>query len=193
MINKNPIDFELEQIQQNLLEYMQAHWRLFMFEGVFFILFGFAAIIVPQVFTVVIVIFLGWLIVFGGIIHLCRALYFRAMPGFGLWLGLGLLQLIVGFLLIADPIAGVLTLTMMMALFFAIEGIIKIYLALMMRPLTDWSYVLFSGITAVVIAALILVFWSETALWLLGLFLGINMIVLGVSMLKMSFSHKAKH
>jgi uncharacterized membrane protein HdeD (DUF308 family) len=193
MINKDPIDTELAHVQQKMLEYMQAHWRLFLCEGIFFILFGFAAIIVPQVFSVVIVIFLGWLIVFGGIIHVSRALYFKEMPGFGLWLGLGLLQLVVGFLLIVDPIAGVMTLTLMMALFFALEGSLKIYLALTMRPLPHSNYVLLSGITALVMAAVILVFWSETAAWLLGLFLGINMIVLGGAMVKMSLSHKAVH
>jgi uncharacterized membrane protein HdeD (DUF308 family) len=189
---KNPDDIltDLKQTQHKMLDYMQTHWRLFLFEGLFFILFGFAAIIVPQVFSVVIVIFLGWLIVFGGIIHVSRALYFKEMPGFGLWLGLGLLQLVVGFLLIVDPVAGVLTLTLMMTLFFAVEGSLKIYLALTMRPLPHSNYVLLSGITALVMAAIILVFWSETAAWLLGLFLGINMMVLGGAMVKMSLLHK---
>lgn len=193
MKNTDDILTELKHAQKQIMDYMQAHWRLFFFEGFFFILFGFAAIIVPQVFGVVIVIFLGWLIVFGGIIHVSRALFFKDMPGFGLWLLLGILQIVVGYLLIADPIAGILTLTMMMTLFFAIEGIIKIYLALMMRPLPDWNYVLFSGLTALILAAVILVFWSETALWLLGFFLGVNMLVLGGTMVKMSLTHKISH
>ncbi len=187
------ITAELAQMQQKMLAYMQLHWRLFLFEGIFFILLGLCAIVIPQLFTVVIVIFLGWLIVFAGVIHISRALFFKGMPGFGLWLGLGILQTVVGYLLIADPIAGVLTLTMMMTLFFAVEGSIKIYLALMMRPLPHWQIVLFGGVTALVFALIILAFWSETAYWLLGLFLGINMIILGVSMVKISLSHKASH
>jgi len=184
------ITAELAQMQQKMLDYMQTHWRLFLFEGIFFILLGFCAIVIPQFFTVVIVIFLGWLIILAGATHVSRALFFKEMPGFGLWLGLGILQVVVGFLLIADPIAGVLTLTMMMTLFFAFEGIIKIYLALMMRPLQHWQLVLLSGVTALVFAIIILAFWSETAHWLLGLFLGINMIMLGVAMVKMSLQHK---
>jgi uncharacterized membrane protein HdeD (DUF308 family) len=181
---------ELAQLQQKMLDYMQTHWRLFLFEGIFFILLGFCAFIVPQFFSVFIVIFLGWIIVIGGVTQVSRVLFLPKIPGFGLWLGLGALQLVVGFLLIADPIAGVLTLTMMMALFFAVEGAIKIYLALMMRPLPHWEYVLLSGITAVVLAIIMLAFWSDIPHWLLGLFLGINMIVLGVAMVKMSLQHK---
>jgi uncharacterized membrane protein HdeD (DUF308 family) len=193
MKNADDIVNEFKHLQQQMLDYMQAHWRLFLFEGIFFILLGLCAIVIPQFFSVVIVIFLGWLIVLAGAIHVSRALFFKDMPGFGLWLGLGLLQIVVGYLLIADPIAGVMTLTMMMTLFFALEGSIKIYLALMMRPLPHWNLVLFSGVTALVFALIILVFWSETAHWLLGLFLGINMIMLGVSMVKMSLQYKEPH
>jgi uncharacterized membrane protein HdeD (DUF308 family) len=193
MKNTDDILTDIKQVQQQMLAYMQAHWRLFLFEGFFFILLGLCAVIIPQFFTVVIVIFLGWLIVLAGAVHVSRALFFRDMPGFGLWLALGILQIVVGYLLIADPIAGVLTLTMMMTLFFALEGSIKIYLALMMRPLPHWSFMLFSGITALGFAIIILAFWSEMAHWLLGLFLGINMIMLGVSMVKMSLLHKDSH
>lgn len=191
MKNANDIANELKQIQQQILAYLQKHWWLFLGEGIFFILLGVAAIIIPQVISVVIIIFLGWVIVLAGVMHASRALVFRAMPGFGLWLGLGLLQIVVGYLLIVDPIAGVLSLTMMMTLFFALEGVVKTYLALMFRPLfSHWWTFLFSGITALIFAVIILVFWSETEHWLLGLFLGINMIVLGVSMVKMSMAHK---
>ncbi len=182
----------LAQVQQQILNHMQTHWRLFLFEGIFFILLGFCAFIVPQFFSVFIIIFLGWIIVIGGVAQLSRVLILPKTPGFGSWLGLGILQLAVGFLLIADPIAGVLTLTMMVTLFFAVEGAIKIYLAFLIRPLPHWEYVLLSGITALVLAFLILAFWSDIPHWLLGVFLGVNMIMLGVAMVKMGIQHKAK-
>lgn len=193
MKDTNTIATELAHMQQKILGYLQTHWRLFLIEGIFFILLGFSAIIVPQFFTVVIVLFLGWIILFGGIVHVSRALFFRDMPGFGLWLGLGILQLIVGYLLIANPLAGVLTLTMMMALFFGIEGIIKIYWAFMLRPLPQWGIVLFNGVTALLFAVIVLAFWSQTEHWLLGLFVGINMIMLGWSMVRISLRYKGNH
>jgi uncharacterized membrane protein HdeD (DUF308 family) len=103
------------------------------------------------------------------------------MPGLYLWLGLGILQVIVGYLLIADPIAGVFSFTIMMALFFAFEGITKMYWAYKLRPLPYWNYAFFSGVTALAFATIILTFWSETAHWLLGLLVRINMIVMGWS------------
>jgi uncharacterized membrane protein HdeD (DUF308 family) len=132
---------ELAHMQHNMLVYLQGHWRLFLMEGIIFILLGISAVVIPQFFSIVIAIFLGWIMVLAGAIHVSRALFLLDMPGFGLWLGLGVLQVVVGYLLIADPIAGVFTLTMMMALYFAFEGATKMYWAYKLRPLPNWDYV----------------------------------------------------
>jgi len=186
------INIEIQHIQQQMQEYLQIHWRLFLAEGVLFIFLGLCAIVVPQFFTVAIVVFLGWILLFGGIVHVSRAFVFANMPGFGWWLFMGVLQVIVGYLFITKPVAGALTLTMLMTVFFALEGVAKISLALMMRPLAHWGFILFSGITALVFALIIWISWSESAQWLLGLFLGINMVFLGWSLVKISLHHKAQ-
>lgn len=190
MYGTNSIATELAHIQQKMLQYLQLHCRLFLIEGVIFILLGFLAVAIPHFFSVVIVMLLGWIIVVAGAIQGSRAIFLRNMPGFYLWLGLGVLQIVLGYLLIADPIAGVFSFTMMMAVYFAIEGATKMYWAYRLRPLPYWNYVFFNGFTALAFAFVILTFWSETASWLLGLLVGINMIVMGWSMVKMSLSHK---
>ncbi|MDP1770910.1 MAG: HdeD family acid-resistance protein [Methylobacter sp.] len=184
------INIELQHMQQQMQTYLQMHWRLFLAEGVFFIILGLCAIVVPQFFTVAIVVFLGWILLFGGIVHVSRAFVFQNMPGFGGWLFMGVLQVIIGLLFVTKPVAGALTLTMLVTVFFALEGIAKISLALMMRPLANWGFILFSGFTALVFALIIWFSWSESAHWLLGLFLGINMVFLGWSLVKISLHHK---
>jgi len=184
------INIELQHMQQQIQTYLQMHWRLFLAEGVFFIILGLCAIVVPQFFTVAIVVFLGWILLFGGIVHISRAFVFQNMPGFSGWLFMGVLQVIIGLLFITKPVAGALTLTMLVTVFFALEGLAKISLALMMRPLANWGFILFSGITALVFALIIWFSWSESAHWLLGLFLGINMVFLGWSLVKISLHHK---
>lgn len=185
------INVEIQHMQQQMQNYLQSHWRLFLAEGIFFIFLGLCAMVVPQIFTVATVLFLGWILLFGGIIHVSRAFMFSDMPGFSWWLFMGCLQVFIGYLFITKPVAGALTLTMLMTIFFALEGIAKISLALIMRPLANWGFILFSGITALVFALIIWLSWSETAHWLLGLFLGINMVFLGWSLVKISLHHKA--
>ncbi|MGR9014645.1 MAG: DUF308 domain-containing protein, partial [Gammaproteobacteria bacterium] len=60
------INTELKHMQQQIHDYLQIHWRLFLAEGVFFIFLGLCAIVVPQFFTTAIVVFLGWILLFAG-------------------------------------------------------------------------------------------------------------------------------
>ncbi len=191
MNNLESTTLEIKHIQQQMQEYFQTHWKLFLAEGILLIILGIIAIIVPQFFTVAIVVALGWILLFGGIFLIVRALFFFRMPGFGLWLFMGLLQAIIGYLFLTQPLDGMLTLTMLMALFFALEGIAKISFAFLMRPLAHWGFVLFSGIMALILALVVWAGWPGTADWLLGLFFGINMFFGGWSLVNISLRHKA--
>jgi uncharacterized membrane protein HdeD (DUF308 family) len=177
-------------LQQKVLSYFQAHWRLFMVEGILFMAFGLGAIVIPRFFSVVIALFIGWIVVISGSLHIVRFLIFRNMPGFGWWLVLGNLQILVGSLIIADPKAGIFTITMLITLFFVYEGLIKTYLALKLRPLPHWDWVFFSGITALLFAAIVLASWSKTMPWVLGLLVGIYMTLLGLAIIRMSLRYK---
>ncbi len=181
---------ELQRVQQQIQAYLQQHWQLFLAEGILFILLGVSAIAIPQLFSIATILFLGWIFLFGGLVHIFRAIRFSAMPGFGLWVFIGVLQVILGYWFISQPISGVFTITLLMTLFFAFEGIAKILFALMMRPLANWGFMFFSGVTALVFALVIWMSWPESAEWVLGLFLGINMLLLGWSIVKITLHHK---
>ena len=184
---------EIKQIQLKMQDYFQKHWKLFLTEGILLIVLGFIAILVPHFFTVAIVVSLGWILLFGGIFIITRALLFFRMPGFGLWLFMGILQFVIGFLFLAQPLKGILTLTMLMALFFALEGIAKISFAFMMRPMAHWGFVLFSGLTALILAGVVWMGWPGTAEWVLGLLFGINMFFGGWSLVNISLKYKDSH
>ena len=190
MIKIESTTSEIKQMQQKMQHYFQTHWKLFLAEGIFLIILGIIAIVVPHFFTVAIVVSLGWILLFGGVFLITRALLFFRMPGFGLWLFMGLLQLVIGYLFLAQPLEGILTLTLLMTLFFALEGIAKISLAFMMRPLAHWGYVLFSGLTALILAVVVWMGWPGTAEWLLGLLFGINMFFGGLSLVNISLRYK---
>jgi uncharacterized membrane protein HdeD (DUF308 family) len=183
------IDIEIREMQQRMQEFLKVHWKFFLAEGAFFIILGIAAIIVPQIFTIAIALFIGWLLLLGGIVQIARAIRFIAMPGFNLWIFIGILQVIIGYYLVAQPAKGALTLTMLMTLFFAMEGIAKISLAFMMRPLAHWVWVFFSGFTALMLSVVVWAGWPGTAAWVLGMLLGINMIFLGGSLVRISLHH----
>jgi uncharacterized membrane protein HdeD (DUF308 family) len=185
---------EIRQLQLQVLSYMQQHWKWFAAEGLFFIIMGTTAILVPNVFTLGITLFLGWLLLVCGIVQTVRAISISSMPGFGLWLFSGILQIIFGYFLVADPTEGRMTLTLLLTLFFVMDGLIKISLAVLLRPLARWGWMIFSGLSSLCLAIIIIVWagWPGAALWVPGLLLGINLIFAGWSILYISLHHKSQ-
>lgn len=165
---------------------IQAHWKMFVAEGVVLLILGLLALLVPPLATLGITIFLGWLFVVSGVMGLIATFMVRA-PGFWWSLVSALLGIIVGFILVASPVGGAISLTLVLIAFFIVEGIASIMYALDHRrePSGRWSWMLISGLIDLVLAAMILVGLPGTAAWALGILVGINMIFGGTALLAM--------
>lgn len=188
-MNDDLITNDLKQLQKEMRAYLNKHWKFFLAEGFVFIILGIIAVALPHVFTVGVTLFLGWLLLFGGIVQIIRAISFYKMPGFSGWVFLGGLQMIIGYYLVAYPSLGVMTLTILFIMLFAMEGIGKIILSIGMRPLENWGWVFFSGFTSLLLATVVWMGWPYTTHWVLGLFMGINMLFIGGALVKLSLAH----
>ncbi len=187
---ETPDPINLEQVRQAMLDFLQRHWKIFLLEGMVFVVLGTLAVIAPYVSTIGLTLVLGWLLLLGGIWQIVRSVGFISMPGFSLWFFIGVVQTVVGYFLINNPTQGGLTLTLLITVFFAIEGAGKVSLALMMRPLAHWGSMFFSGLTAMCFAFAVWLGWPQTGYWVLGLFLGVNMMLLGWVLIRISLHHK---
>ena len=175
---------DLDGIRRRFGVAIHAHWKLFLAEGIVMMILGLLAIAVPEVATLAITIFIGWLFFVGGIFRTISVLQHRAMPGFAWSLLTAVLAIVLGLILILRPISGVLTLTIALAAFFVIEGISAILLALEhRRHLPSWGWVLFSGLVDLLLAYLIWDGWPSSAGWAIGLLVGINMVFVGLSLI----------
>jgi uncharacterized membrane protein HdeD (DUF308 family) len=175
---------ELDGLQHRLAAAIQAHWKRFLAEGIVMMVLGLLAIAVPNIATLAIEIFIGWLFLIGGIFRAISVLQSRHMPGFGWSLLTAVLAIALGLVLILRPITGVLTLTIWLIAFFIIEGIAAILLAIEhRRHLPSWGWVLLSGLVDLLLAYLIWQGWPSSAGWAIGLLVGINMVFLGLSLI----------
>lgn len=165
------------------MEWLQNHRYLLMFEGIIFTLLGLIAVALPGISTLSTELFIGWLLIFGGAVQLYRTVKSRHEPGFLGSLLMSLLYLMFGVLLIAFPVVGILSITLLLTFFFITEGIAKIILAFQLRPLPQWGWFLLNGLLALVMAYIIWSGWPGSAFWVLGLLVGINMIFFGISLL----------
>ncbi len=173
----------LDGIQSRLAAAIHAHWKLFLAEGIVMMVLGLLAIAVPEVATLAITLLIGWLFFIGGIFRTISVLQHRAMPGFAWSLLIAVLAILLGLILIIRPIAGALTLTIWLIVFFIIEGIAAIFLAIEhRRHLPSWGWVLLSGLVDLLLAYLIWDGWPSSAAWAIGLLVGINMVFVGLSL-----------
>jgi uncharacterized membrane protein HdeD (DUF308 family) len=127
---------------------VRQHWKAFLIEGILLVILGLAAMIVPPIASLAVTIFLGWMFLIFGIAGLVLTFWARQMPGFWWSLISAALAVAAGIILLARPLEGTLTLTIVVGAYFLAEGVTTIMYALEhRRELSDrWSWMLFSGV-----------------------------------------------
>jgi uncharacterized membrane protein HdeD (DUF308 family) len=169
-------------------ELVHKRWGLFFAEGVILLLLGAAAIIIPPLATLAVAIFIGWLLLISGIVGLFTTIWMRTAPGFVWSLVSAVLGIVAGAILLASPVSGAVSLTLVLIAFFVIEGVASIMYAFDHREeLTGtWTWMLVSGLVDLVLAAMIYAGLPGSAAWAIGLLVGINMLFGGVSLIAMA-------
>jgi uncharacterized membrane protein HdeD (DUF308 family) len=165
-------------------------WGWFMAAGVGFVIVGTLAVILPFVAALALELTLGVVLVVAGVFQIAHGFVARAWRGAVLQVFAGILYLLVGILLLANPLEGVLTLTVLLGVFFVLDGGFKVGTAFKWRPRPNWGWLMVNGVVSLVLALLILAGLPGTALWALGLLLGINFIFNGWTMIVLAVSIK---
>lgn len=174
------------------MDVLQKGWRWLLGVGILLSILGLLLIVAPVLGTLAIDLLVGWFLIIGGVAQLIHAFMEKAWRGFLLELLSGILYAVVGVLLVLHPMEGAQALTIFLAAFLTIEGIVRIVMALRVRPGHGWGWLLFGGIITVILAILI---WSQlpdAALWVIGLLVGINLLFTGWSLTMMAIAVRSK-
>jgi uncharacterized membrane protein HdeD (DUF308 family) len=175
-------------IQRAVNQALHDHWVLYLVEGVVLLVLGAIAIIIPPLATLAATILFGWLFLISGVVGLVTSFMMRAAPGFWWSLISAALGVLVGGWLLARPVSGAVSLTILLVAFFVIEGVASIMFALdHKRELSGrWGWMLVSGIVDLVLGAMILAGLPSTAAWAIGILVGINMVFGGTALIAMA-------
>src|SRR6202040_116950 len=112
--------------QSAISQAVREHWKLFLVEGIILVIFGILAIIIPPLATIGITIFIGWLFLISGIAGLITTFGARQAPAFWWSLLSAVLGLAAGIVLLGWPVSGAVSLTLLLIVFFVIEGVLSI-------------------------------------------------------------------
>lgn len=157
--------------------------------GILLIAAGSLAIIYDVAATLLSVLFFGWLLIFVGAYETLQAFWQPRWGGLFLHLMGGILSLVVGFHLVTSPAVGALVLTLVMAIYFMVIGVFRTVTALVMR-FPNWGWVLFSGVVTFILGVLIKQQWPAAGLFIIGLFIGIDLIFSGWSYVMLALAAK---
>ncbi len=182
-----------ERMGRALAGAIHEHWGLFLAEGIILVILGIAAIALPPIATLAFTIIIGWVFLISGVVGLFTTFWARHVPGFWWSLISAIIGIAAGVVLLLWPITGTLSLTLVLIAFFVVEGIVSIMYAIEHRnQLTGrWGWMLVSGIIDLILAGIIFAGLPETAVWALGLLVGINMLFGGGALIAMALA--ARH
>jgi uncharacterized membrane protein HdeD (DUF308 family) len=151
--------------------------------AVLIIVAGFLAILVPLVFGIAIALLLGWFFLLVGVLHLLFARKTHTSRGVAWEVLIGVLYLIGGLYLIFHPIAALATLTLFLAIYFLVRGVVQLIHFFQLQPRHGSYWLLLDGLINLILAVIIWRSWPFSATWVIGTLFGISLLFSGFSRL----------
>jgi len=149
--------------------------------GVIYVIVGFVALGSVVMATAASVLVVGIMMVIAGVAEVINAFQIKTWGKFLLWLILGALYILAGVVTFENPLLAALILTLMLGAALVVSGIMRIILAFGMKEGTPWIWVVLSGAVTLLLGFMILTRWPVSSLYVLGLFLGIDLVIAGAS------------
>lgn len=181
MTTEMSLDAAAGAMREAMRQTVKRHSLWYLVQGALMVLGGLVALVYPLFSSAAVVIFLGWILIISGLVQGIGLIGARHVPHFWLQLISVGLAVLIGFLFLRNPAQALLTLTLLLIVFFMIEGISKIIFSLTVRPLPSWGWILASGILGVLLSVYLL---SNPvgAVWLLGVLVGLMLISEGAAL-----------
>ncbi|MCU0962186.1 MAG: HdeD family acid-resistance protein [Pirellulaceae bacterium] len=170
------------------LQELRKNWGWFLALGIILVVLGMIALGASVAMTLAGVFFFGWLLIVGGVLEAVHAFWReKGWGGFFIDLLTGILYVVVGFLLVANPAASALALTLLIAFFLMFGGLFRIVVAVAVR-FHNWVWLLLHGVVNLLLGLLIWRQWPLSGLWVIGLFIGIDLLFNGWSLVMLGLA-----
>jgi len=154
------------------------YWGWFLAFGIALVVLGFAAVVRSVTATIISMLFFGWLLVLASGIEIAQAVMVGHWAGFFQHLVAAILFGVVGVIIITRPLISAEVLTVFIATFFLIGGLFQFISALAVST-PGWGWHVADGIITALLGVLVLAQWPVSGLWVIGLFVGIDLIFYG--------------
>src|ERR1700732_4381922 len=166
---------------------LRAKWGWIVALGVVYLLAGLVALGSVVMATVASVLLVGVMMIIAGVAEVFSAFQIKSWGKFLLWALLGVLYIVAGFVTFENPLLAAALLTLILGASLVVSGIMRTILAFSMQRETPWIWVLLSGGIPLLVGLLILAHWPVSSLYILGVFLGIDLLLAGAAWIGLGF------
>ncbi len=178
--------------REKILSAVSANRGYFILLSISLVLAGLAAIIFPVASTLAVELTIGMIFLFVGAVHFIHAFGVRDWGGFVFELLSGLIFAGAGAMLLARPVEGTAVLTVLVGVSFLAGGIVRTIFSFAMDRVASWGWMFASGMMSILLGILILAKFPSTALWVLGVMIGINFLTAGWAFLMLAMAAQAE-
>jgi uncharacterized membrane protein HdeD (DUF308 family) len=153
--------------------------------SILLIVAGILAILIPPVVGIAVAVLIAWLLTLSGIMHLVFAWHMRSTRGIVWEVLIGLLYVGLGFFLFARPVSGLVTLTLFLAGYLFVRGVLEIIAGFHLRAMRGSGWLIVNGVLTLVAGLFIALSWPSSSEWAIGTLIGISMLLGGISRLSL--------
>lgn len=166
---------------------LRSKWGWFVLLGVALLVLGVIAAGNLLIATAASIFFVGTMMIIGGIVEIIHAFGVKSWGTFFWWLLSGILYVVAGYLAFANPVLAAGVMTLFLAISLIASGLVRIWIGFSGRGVEGWGWVIAGGIITVLAGLIIASGWPVNSLWILGLFLAIDLIFQGVTYVGFGF------
>lgn len=159
--------------------------------GVVYVIAGLIALSSVVFATRVTVFVVGIMMLISGIAEVINSFQFKSWGKFLVWLLLGALYIVAGLVTFENPLLAAAVLTLLLGVALLVSGVMRIILAFSMREGMSWAWVALSGVVTLLLGLIILVHWPVSSLFVLGVLLGVDLLIIGIGWIFIGFGLKS--
>ncbi|MDG2047700.1 MAG: HdeD family acid-resistance protein [Halioglobus sp.] len=178
------------KINDEVFGELKKNWAWMLSLGIVMVILGIIGLGMTVLFNEIVVMYVGFLLLFGSGVQLMQAFRAEAWKGRVWHVLIALVYIVGGLIAVTEPVIAGMTLALLIAWTLIVIGILRLVMALQMRGAAGWLWTLLGGVLSVVLGIMIMNEWPESGLWVIGLFVAIEMLFAGWSQIMIALAAK---
>jgi len=172
---------------------MRTKWGWILALGIVYAVAGFIALGSVMMATAASVLIVGVMMIVAGVAEIINAFQCKGWGRFLIWALLGVLHIVAGFITFENPLLAAVVLTLLLGASLVASGIVRIILAFSMKREQPWIWLLLSSIVTLLLGVLILARWPVSSVYVLGIFLGVDLVMAGTGWIVLALALHRRH